>query len=178
MNQYFIPILLGTARQGRQSEKVAKYILEQVKKAEIGTELIDVREFTTQDTIPSWIENMRANHWAEVVKKADALIIVSPEYNHSFPGELKIALDTLFQEYKNKPVAVCGVSKGGLGGARMVENLLPVLAAFQMFYINSPVYFSKVEELFDEQGTILDDSYDKKVERMLTEIRSVLNNEK
>lgn len=175
MSNLFIPILLGTARKGRQSEKVANYVLEQVKKADIGTELMDVREFSTQDTIPSWEENMRANQWKETIVKANALIIVSPEYNHSIPGELKIALDTLYEEYKNKPVAICSVSRGPLGGARMVENILPILAAFQMIYVNNPVRFANVEELFNEEGQILDKKYDERVTKMLEELTKITN---
>jgi NAD(P)H-dependent FMN reductase len=55
------------------------------------------------------------------------LILVVPEYNHSFPGLLKNVLDTNLKEYIHKAVGVCGVSADPFGGERMIESLLPVL---------------------------------------------------
>lgn len=59
--------------------------------------------------------------------RADGLVIVSPEYNHGYPGEMKLMLDQLYKEYNRKPVGICGVSSGALGGARMVEQLRLIL---------------------------------------------------
>jgi NAD(P)H-dependent FMN reductase len=63
---------------------------------------------------------------------ADGFIIVSPEYNHSYPGELKMLLDMLFSQYAHKPVGICGVSSGAWGGTRMVEQLRLVCLAFHL----------------------------------------------
>ena len=53
----YIPILLGTGREGRMSEKVAEYLLEKVKMFEFKTEILDVRDFVTSVTVPAWVEN-------------------------------------------------------------------------------------------------------------------------
>jgi NAD(P)H-dependent FMN reductase len=66
------------------------------------------------------------------VNEADALIFVVPEYNHSFPGLLKHVLDTNLKEYIHKAAGVCGVSAGPFGGARMIQNFLPVLREVRM----------------------------------------------
>jgi NAD(P)H-dependent FMN reductase len=54
------------------------------------------------------------------------------EYNHSYPGELKMLLDMLFSQYAHKPVGICGVSSGAWGGTRMVEQLRLVCLAFHL----------------------------------------------
>lgn len=171
MDSLFIPILLGTARDGRQSEKAARFVLEEAKQYEqFKTQLIDARDFgisRTDDTKTS--EN--AKKFSELIQKADGLIVVSPEYNHGYPGELKIALDQLYKEYKHKPIGICGVSEGRMGGARMVEQLRLVAIELQMVPISKAVYFSNIESVFDEKGHVINsDSYHKQLTAFFDEL--------
>lgn len=166
----YIPIILGTAREGRQSENAANFVLSEVQKLQnVEAELIDVRDYRIEATDNTGNPEP-AKRWAEKATRADAFIIVSPEYNHGYPGELKMMLDMLYGEYARKPVAVCGVSAGGLGGARMVELLRPVLVEFHMVPIREAVYFSEIGRLFDEDGAITDPSYSERVQNMLNEL--------
>ena len=170
MNQLFIPILLGTAREGRQSEKAAKFVLEEAKKyGQFETQLLDVRDFVGVAKTKAMGET-KAKEWSEIMKRADGLIIVSPEYNHGYPGELKLMLDHLYDEYNRKPVAICGVSGGDLGGARMVEVLRTSLIELQMVPTRNAVYFGAIQNLFDEQGKIKDQSFAEKLKPMFDEL--------
>ena len=171
MPQPYVPILLGTGREGRQSEKVARFVLAQAKAAGLDAELFDVRDYGSAVTIPSWEKNPCAKQWQTAVKQADALIMVIPEYNHSFPGEFKILLDSLFKEYVKKPVGLCAVSSGAFGGARMAEQLMPVFNYLQMVWVGPPVYFPKIKELFDEDGNIKDDSFLEKLKKLFADLR-------
>ncbi len=164
-----IPIILGTARQGRQSEKAAKFMLGEVVKFGLASEIIDVRDFRIEATDRTE-EQAPAKELAEKISQADALIIVSPEYNHGYPGELKMMLDMLYEEYASKPVGICGVSIGGLGGARMVEQLRQVCVEFHMVPIREAIYFSNIQSLFDEKGEIKDSSYHDRVKVFLSEL--------
>jgi NAD(P)H-dependent FMN reductase len=157
-----IPIILGTAREGRQSEKVANYVLGIAKSSGHDSEIVDARDYrlpATDNTgkIP------QAKKLAEKINKADALIIVCPEYNHGYPGELKMLLDLLYDEYAGKKIGLCGVSMGPLGGARGLQALKLTLLALSLIPVVQTVYFSNVTELFDDQGRIKDPSYEKKV---------------
>ena len=123
----FIPVILGTARQGRQSEHVAHFVFEEIKKrVGLETELIDIR------TLPLKLddagEDIKDPDFSATIDRADGLILVVPEYNHGYPGLLKHALDMNLKEYIHKAVGICGVSAGPFGGARVIENLLPVHA--------------------------------------------------
>jgi NAD(P)H-dependent FMN reductase len=115
-------------------------------------------------------ESPQAKTLAEKVRRADGLIIVSPEYNHGYPGELKMMLDMLFSEYAHKPVGICGVSSGAWGGARMVEQLRLVCLAAHMVPTGEAVYFPKVQELFDDQGSFLGKSQHGQARRLLQEL--------
>ena len=170
----YIPIILGTARQGRQSEKVANFMLAETAKAGLQSEIIDVRDYRIEAT-DSTGESPQAKKLAEKITKADGLIIVSPEYNHGYPGELKMMLDMLYKEYFSKPVGFCGVSIGILGGSRAVEQLRLVSIEFHMLPIREALYFSTVQNLFDEKGNIKDESYSKRVETFLNELIKYAN---
>jgi len=163
----FIPVLLGTGRKDRQSEHVAKYILEKVKKYGYKTQLIDVRFLSTTATIPSWVKSSKTKSWSKTMLQADGLIVVSPEYSHGYPGELKIFMDGIFKEYERKPVAICGVSSGGFGGARVIEALRLYFSELRLIAIRQALYFANVETLFTKSGNIKDKSFDKKIQSLL-----------
>jgi NAD(P)H-dependent FMN reductase len=165
----FIPLILGTSRQGRASEHAARFVLEQTKKrAGVETELVDVR------TLPMKLddagEQMKDPAFAATIDRCDALIIVAPEYNHSFPGLLKHALDMNLKEYIHKAVGICGVSAGPFGGARVIESLLPVMRELGLVTIFEDVNFGKIGTLFDERGNLLDENFVRRVDKFLNEL--------
>src|SRR5947209_3896071 len=111
----FIPVILGTTRQGRMSEYVARLVFDEVVKREgVESELIDIRELNipTGDA-GSGIKDAK---FSETCMRADAFVLVVPEYNHGYPGMLKHVLDTNLSEYIHKAVGICGVSAGPFGG--------------------------------------------------------------
>ena len=87
------------------------------------------------------VKRLKTVEFSAMVARADGLILVVPEYNHSFPGLLKHVLDTNLKEYIHKAVGVCGVSAGPFGGARMIQSLVPVLRELGLVTIFSDVYF-------------------------------------
>jgi NAD(P)H-dependent FMN reductase len=165
----YIPIILGTAREGRQSEKVASYVLAEVIKYGLESEILDAREYRSEATNNTQ-EIPPAKKLMPKIEKAEGLIIVSPEYNHGYPGELKMMLDLLYEQYFNKPVGLCGVSAGGLGGARMVEQVRQIVVELHMVPIREALYFPVVQNLFDEKGQIKDQSYAKRIKTFLDEL--------
>jgi NAD(P)H-dependent FMN reductase len=165
----FIPVILGTARQGRESEKAARFVFEQTRKrAGVETEFIDVR------TLPMKLddagEQMKDPKFSATIDRCDGLIIVTPEYNHSFPGLLKHALDMNLKEYIHKVVGICGVSAGPFGGARVIESLLPVMRELGLVTIFEDVNFGKIGMLFDERGNLLDQNFVGRVDKFLNEL--------
>jgi len=169
MADLYIPLLLGTGHEGRWSEHAAKFVLEQIKTAGIDTELFDVRDHSFPETHGPKQPNDRTAKWREAMARADGLVIVTPEYNHGYPGELKIMLDALYKEYFHKPVAFCGVSDGALGGARCVEQLRQVVVELHMVAVRDAVYFMNCDKLF-AGGTITDPAYVERCKPMIAEL--------
>jgi len=174
MNEYFIPVLLGTAREDRQSAKVATFLSKQIATVSgVRTELVDVGSMKYTATVPPWGKggaNEVKTDWQRTMKDAHGLLIVVPEYNHGYPGELKLVLDSLYDEYAGKPVALCGVSAGGLGGARVVEHIKPVLTELHMIIVPNALYVSRVKEAFDEQGNPTDATLAERADKLFNEL--------
>src|ERR1051325_8501086 len=144
----FIPLILGTARQGRESEHAARFVFEQTKKrAGVETELIDVRSLPMK--LDDAGEQMKDPKFASTIERCDGLIIVTPEYNHGCPGLLKHALDMCLKEYIHKAVGICGVSAGAFGGTRVIESLLPVMRELGLVTLFGEVNFGRIQTLSD-----------------------------
>jgi len=169
MSKLFIPVLLGTSRPKRESFKAAK-LVEEVGKTieEIEVQLVDPNDYTFpfDGNDP---EN-KDPRYTELTQKADAFFIVTPEYNHSFPGTLKRMLDSELSNYIHKPVAFAGVSNGIFGGARAIEALVNTVREMGMVATFSDVYFPQVQNLFDEEGKIKDDGFVRRINRGYTEL--------
>lgn len=168
MAELFIPVVLGTTREGRETEKVARYVLDQLEKRNgVTTVLIDPRSFNF-----SLNEDGRRHFppWQEVVEKADGFIIVSPEYNHGYPATLKFLLDQVRPVfYLHRAVGI--VSTGGpMGGGRMIESLLPVLRELGLVVIKKDLRFHEVANSFGPGDTPLEGSIPGKTETFLDEL--------
>ena len=146
-----IPVILGTVRKGRMSAPVARFMVEQLQKREgVETELIDIAELSLP--VDSAGEDVKDPGFSAKVNAADALVIVAPEYNHSFPGLLKHVLDSCLKEYIHKAAGIVGVSAGPFGGTRVIQSLLPVLRELGLVTIFWDVNVSSVGKVFDEAG--------------------------
>lgn len=165
----FIPVILGTARKGRRSENAARFMFEQTKaRAGVKTQFVDVAKIPMR--LDDAGEQMKDPAFSDLVKKADALVLVVPEYNHGYPGLLKHALDMNLEEYIHKAVGICGVSASQFGGTRVIEALLPVMRELGMVTIFNDVNFGHIGKLFDEGGKLLDDAFIKRAAKFLDEL--------
>ena len=115
----------------------------------------------------------RVKEFKEKIKAADALLIVTPEYNYSVPGVLKNAIDWASRPYGDnvfdeKPVAVMSASEGMLGGARAQYHLRQTLISLNMHPLNRPeVIVSQIDEKIDVDGKVVDEKTRKKIGKVL-----------
>ena len=166
----FLPVIIGTPRQGRLTEPAAKFVFgEASKRDDIKTELIDIRKIPIRTDDAG--EALKDSQFCATVERADGLIIVAPEYNHSFPGLLKHVLDTNLKEYIHKAVGICGVSAGAFGGTRMIQSLVPVLRELGLVTIFWDGNFSGAQQLFDEAGNMKDRAaHEKRMDKFIREL--------
>jgi len=171
MYQLNIPVLLGTNRKERKSVFPARWLVEQMeKRPEIRTRLFDVAEFKLpQDDYGQGLKDSFPE-WRDAMIQADGLVIVTPEYNHGYPGSLKAVLDLLLPEYIHKSVAFVGVSAGIWGGTRVIEAMVPMCRELGLAVTFTDLNFPRVQATFDDAGKLLDQRYEKLAKDFLDEL--------
>ena len=167
----YIPLLLGTNRKDRASEAVAKWVFKQMQgREEIESVFFDVRDFAMpQDHYGTEIGHLFPE-WKDAMTRADGLVIVTPEYNHGYPGILKSVLDLLLKEYIHKAVSFVGVSAGPWGGTRVIEAMLPMARELGLAVTFSDLNFPGASSKFDAEGNLLDTAYEKRAKGFLDEL--------
>ena len=171
MTKLFIPLILGTPRKNRESENVARWVSKKIAEREdIETQFFDVCDFE----LPRGEYGTEIAHlfpeWRDAITRADGLVVVTPEYNHGYPGSLKGVLDLLLKEYIHKAVAFVGVSAGPWGGTRGIEACVPMVRELGLAVTFSDLNFPSVRSKFDAQGNLLDDAYEKRAQGFLDEL--------
>jgi len=152
-------IVVGSTRPGRVGLPVSEWFAARAT-AHGGFEL-DVADLAELDLPPMdesshprlrRYEHDHTKAWSARVDAADAIVLVMPEYNHSFTAPLKNALDYLHEEWRHKPVGI--VSYGGVAaGGRAAAAIKPVLAALRMTLAGEvPIPF--VAQFVDEDGVV------------------------
>ena len=167
----FIPILLGTSRKNRESENVAKWVFARMgERPDIETQFFDVRDFhLPYDHYGQEIKE-QFPEWRDAIVRADGLVIVTPEYNHGYPGALKGVLDLLLREYVHKAVAFVGVSAGPWGGTRVIEAMATMVRELGLAPTFTDLNFPGVVGKFNEAGELLDEAYVKRAAGFLDEL--------
>jgi NAD(P)H-dependent FMN reductase len=140
----------------------------------IETEILDLLAYD----LPMIEERLRfrddpppgASELSRKFASADALLIVTPEYNNSYPGVLKNCLDYFKPEYHRKPIGIVTVSVADFGGVNCLAQLRLVTLAMSAFPIPASLPIAKVEERLHEDGTLIDPSLDSKADAFLNEL--------
>lgn len=168
-------VLYGSVRHHRQGIGAARFVERQlqarghtatlVDPIEVDLPLLDrmYKEYEP-GSAPEKLERL-----AELYRAADGFIIVSGEYNHGIPPALKNLLDYFLEEYFHRPSAIVCYSAGPFGGVRAAMQLRMTLAEIGMPSISSLLPIPRVGKAFEPDGTPLDDAYERRAARFLTE---------
>ena len=140
-----VAVIVASTREGRFGPTVAAWLAEQARsRADLDVDIVDVAD--------------AGSGGGSVTGKlgaADAFVVVTPEYNHSYPAPLKAVIDSHFREWHAKPVGF--VSYGGLsGGLRAVEHLRQVFAELHAVTVRDTVSFHGARSCFDANGQPMD----------------------
>jgi NAD(P)H-dependent FMN reductase len=142
-----IGIIVGTTRPNRRAPTVANWFLDIARqRTDVSWELVDIESFNLpnlDEPMPPSMKNYAHEHtkkWGEKIASLDGYVFVTPEYNHSFSGSLKNAIDFVYHEWTNKAAGF--VSYGTTGGVRAVEHLRGVMAELQIADVRAHVSLS------------------------------------
>jgi len=164
-----IPVILGTVRKGRTSVHVARFISDLLnRRAGVSSDVVDIASVPLP--IDDAGEAIKDPTFSATMNTADGLVIVAPEYNHSFPGLLKHVLDSCLSEYIHKAVGLVGVSSGPFAGIRVVHSLLPVMRELGLVTIFWDINIGSVGKVFADDGRLLDEAFVRRSDRFIREL--------
>lgn len=154
-------LISASVRTGRKSHNVALYLERSIAATANTVDLLDLKAFDfplfeerlkfMKDPAPAVVD------FAERIRKADAVIIVTPEYNGSIPASLKNVIDLLTADWKGKPVGICATSGGNFAGAQALTQLVFPLWKIKAWVVPSSMQVPKMQEQFGDDGSVLMD---------------------
>ena len=160
-----LQVIIGSTRPTRAADTVVPWVTGRAAMHEaFESEVLDLRDWQ----LPMFGEHMGSigdpsdpsysaeivRRWNRKIAEADAYLVITPEYNHSIPGELKNALDSVFVSFatRNKPMAMVGYSAGVGGGIRAIEHLVQVAVELETAPVRSTVVLPFVDRAFTAEG--------------------------
>ena len=166
-----LPIIVGTQRKDNISSQVGTYIHTKIQQqADTTSELFLASDILLpQDDYGQAIKDS-VPIYTKAITESDGIIIVTPEYNHGYPGTLKSILDLLLDEYTHKVAGIVEVSSGKFGGVRVIEQLLPVLRELGLVTIHTDLYIPHAQDYFGEHATKDTKIFDESIEKFLNEL--------
>jgi NAD(P)H-dependent FMN reductase len=160
-----LQIIIGSTRPNRAADKVAPWVIQRAKDhPAFDVEVLDLRDWplpifaehlgTIGDFADPTYSEPIVRRWNHKIKEADAYLVITPEYNHSVPGALKNAIDSVFLSFafRNKPIVAVGYSGGIAAGVRAIEHLAHIAIEAEMVPLRTAVVIPQVFEAFDEDG--------------------------
>ncbi len=176
-------VIVGSTRPARAADRVVPWIMSRAAAHDaFDAELADLRDWplpifaehagTIGDIRDPTYSEPIVRAWNDKVKLADAFIVVTPEYNHSVPGVLKNAIDSVWPSFgfRNKPVAAVGYSGGVGGGIRAIEHLVHVFVEAEAVPLRNTVVLPFVAEAFGAEGEPVSPETDIRLQVMLDDL--------
>lgn len=176
MEKLKIGIILGSVRQERKSDAPAYFLTNFLNdNFEVEATLLDLKEWDLpRVTVPEFPGDYSPNYpdpkvkkWADTIRELDGIILVTPEYNHSYPGVVKDAFDVIYPEWQLKPIGMVGVSSGRFGGARALEHLRPVIAELGAIAMHEVLNFGPIKDAFTENHEPTDPKTPERAKRFI-----------
>lgn len=156
-----IAIISSSVRRERKSHSVALYFKNYLEENHLASaEIVDLKEYNfpifedTIKTLPNPSEKVL--DFANKIKAADGIIIVTPEYNGGYPASLKNVIDLLYDEWHGKPISISTVSSGIFGGSQALVSLQFSLWKIGAWTVTNMFPVPNVAKTFDETGKALD----------------------
>ncbi|MBN2970838.1 NAD(P)H-dependent oxidoreductase [Roseomonas aeriglobus] len=174
MDPIRVHIIVGSIREGRLSKPIADWTMDVLAAREdLAPELIDLKDVdlpmlsVSKPPAAAYVADYQ-HAWAATVGRADAYLIVTPEYNHGISPVLKNALDHVYGEWARKPVAF--VAHGGMGGARAVEQLQSVAIALGMAPMANALHLQGAGKKRDGERFLGDEADSRRLKGVVDEL--------
>lgn len=163
-----LTVISGSVREDRMGSAVAGWVGDRVRASGASTDLIDLADVTLPDDRHLQPGGGPRSEIADRIDRSDGFVIVTPEYNHSFPASLKRAIDWHHREWMFKAATV--ISYGARGGLLATEHLRGVFAELHVVTTRSVVGLSAPWNHVDESGFHAPEGVDEAVDAAVVEL--------
>ncbi|WP_154675170.1 NADPH-dependent FMN reductase [Parafrankia elaeagni] len=176
-------VIVGSTRPGRAADSVVPWVVARAAAhGAFDVEVADLRDWplpifaehfgTIGDINDPTYSDPLVRAWNAKVKSADAFVVITPEYNHSVPGVLKNAIDTVWLSFgfRNKPIASVGYSGGISGAIRAIEHLAHIAVEAEAVPLRNTVVLPFVGQTFDEKGEPVNPFTDASLQILLDDV--------
>ena len=183
MNNKKVQIIVGSTRPGAIGSSIGQWLYDLSKKIEtdLDFELIDLADWNLpmyNEPLPPKTEKYQHQHtknWSKKISEGSAYIFLTPEYNNGYPASLKNAIDYLYNEWTEKPVAI--LSYGFSSGKASANQLRQVLEKIGMRVADDEINIKLKAEFYNKQGLLADinksfKEYEDLVAKVLEELES------
>ncbi len=176
-------IINGSVREGRVSETIQKWAVEVLKQdSELELDIVDLKElglpFYDEHVLPAMPNSFEqykspaGTAWAKRVAKAEAFIMITPEYNYGTSAVLKNAIDWVYHGWNHKPVGF--ISYGGISaGTRAIQQLRQNIVHVKLYSAVAAVNIPFVRNAFDETGTPTQESTNESLNTLVAELKDL-----
>src|SRR5580658_2868897 len=178
-----LQIIIASTRPGRAADVVAPWVIERAEAhGGFEVEVLDLRDWP----LPMFAETLETvgdfndptytlpivRSWNRKIGEGDAYLVITPEYNHSVPGVLKNAIDSVWVSFafRNKPMGIVSYSGGNTGGVRAAEHLAQIAVETEAVPLRSSMAVSFVENAFDADGEPTDPMVEAKLGVLLDDL--------
>ena len=157
-----LKLIVGSTRDGRSADRVIPWLVDRAtSQGAFNVDVLDLRDWPlpmfreTRETVGDFADPTYSDpvvkRWNQTIKSGDAFLFLTAEYNHSVPGELKNAIDSVFVSFgfRNKPAAFVGYSTGIAAGIRAVEHLAHIMIETDAVPLRNTVLIPFVLGAFD-----------------------------
>ena len=171
-----IAIVVGSVRRGRQTPLAAKYLESELLKNDKVTSVsyLDIAEynFPVMEERNAFLEEKPEGmeEFSQKLNGADALVIISPEYNGSMPGALKNTLDYFYPELSKKTIGLLTVSAGNLGGINLHHDLQKWVLHMRAYAVPMKYLLTNIHKAFDDKGDPTDQHFIKSTGAFIEEL--------
>lgn len=176
-----IVILSSSVRNDRKSHRVALFLQDFISNRKIADpEIADLMDYN----FPIFSERLKyldnpsekLLDFAQKITTADGVIIVTPEYNGSFPAALKNVIDVLYDEWYRKPISIAAISSGPLAASQVVMQLAPIFWKIKATMVPLAFHVPFIDKAFDEDGKPLErENIEKRSEGFINELIKSMN---
>ncbi len=169
-----IVLIIGSVREGRQTDKIGKYLANIFSQHEnVNCEILDLAEHDIPILRTRWEQEENPPdilpEISTLLKQADGIILCSPEYHGSYSGVIKNAIDHYWKEFQRKPMGVVATGSGRFGGVNASTDMQHLVLSLGAYPIPYKLLVPYIQRIFDEHGEPSDESLIRNTQKFVKE---------